>query len=72
MGIMTSEIWQFLGVLALAGVAIVLWLFIIFLPGRTLENWSGGRQTHGKHREDTGQARTGELSSDFEGQDSER
>lgn len=34
---MTSEIWQFVAFLAAVIVAFLLWLNIIYLPGRTLE-----------------------------------
>jgi hypothetical protein len=34
-----SEIWQFLVILLGFLVAAVLWLFVVYLPGRTLERW---------------------------------
>lgn len=66
---MSSEILQFLGFLALTGVAIVLWLFIVFLPGRTLENWSDGEGQGGSRNSST-EARAEPAS--FEDQDSGR
>jgi hypothetical protein len=40
---MTSEIWQFAAFLGVVAVAFVLWLNIIYLPGRTLEHrYDGG------------------------------
>lgn len=52
---MVSEILQFAGFLAVVGVAFVLWMFIVYLPGRTLENgWkdqrtkSGSTDGHGR------------------------
>ncbi|WP_152670809.1 hypothetical protein [Rubrobacter aplysinae] len=40
---MTSEIWQFAAFVGVAAVAFVLWLNIIYLPGRTLEHrYDGG------------------------------
>lgn len=35
---MSSEIWQFAAFLVVVVVAFVLWLNIIYLPGRTLEH----------------------------------
>jgi hypothetical protein len=43
-----SELWQFLLVLLGFAVAAVLWLFIVYLPGRTLERWEDQRPGHGK------------------------
>ena len=41
---MVSEILQFAGFLVIIGVAFVLWMFIVYLPGRTLENgWKDQR-----------------------------
>ncbi len=41
---MVSEILQFAGFLLIIGVAFVLWMFIVYLPGRTLENgWKDQR-----------------------------
>ena len=34
---MTSEVWQFVGVLGGFAVVALLWLYIVYLPGRTLE-----------------------------------
>ena len=45
---MGSEIWQFLLILLGFAVAAVLWLFIVYLPGRTLERWEDQRPGHGK------------------------
>jgi len=43
-----SEVWQFL--IALFGffVAALSWLFVVYLPGRTLERWEGQRQNRGR------------------------
>jgi hypothetical protein len=43
-----SEIWQFLLVLLGFVVVAVLWLLIVYLPGRTLERWEDQRPGHGK------------------------
>ena len=41
--ILGSEVWQFLIFLLGILVAAVLWLFVVYLPGRTLERWEGRR-----------------------------
>ncbi len=38
-----SEIWQFGAMVVLFLVALVLWLRIVYLPGRTLERWEDQR-----------------------------
>jgi hypothetical protein len=38
-----SEVWQFLVILLGFLGAAVLWLFVVYLPGRTLERWQGRR-----------------------------
>ena len=45
---MAAEVWQFL--LAILGffVVAVLWLFIVYLPGRTLERWEDRRSGRGE------------------------
>jgi hypothetical protein len=43
-----SEVWQFLMVLLGFLVAAVLWLFVVYLPGRTLERWTDQRPGRGK------------------------
>ena len=40
---MGSEIWQFFIVILGFFVVAVLWLFIVYLPGRTLERWEDQR-----------------------------
>jgi hypothetical protein len=35
------EVWQFLMVVLGFLVVAVLWLFVVYLPGRTLERWEG-------------------------------
>ena len=45
---MGSEVWQFLIVLLGFFVAAALWLFIVYLPGRTLERWEDQRPGRGK------------------------
>ena len=39
-----SEVWQFLIILLGFLVAAVLWLFVVYLPGRTLERWEGNKR----------------------------
>jgi hypothetical protein len=43
-----SEVWQFLIVLLGFFLAAALWLFIVYLPGRTLERWEDQRPGCGK------------------------
>ena len=38
-----SELWQFAGLLGLFAVAFVLWMWIVYLPGRSLERWEDRR-----------------------------
>jgi hypothetical protein len=45
--VLGSEIWQFLIILLGFLVAAVLWLFVVYLPGRTLERWEDQRPGHG-------------------------
>lgn len=40
---MGSEIWQFLIVILGFLIVAVSWLFIVYLPGRTLEHWEDQR-----------------------------
>jgi len=39
-----SELWQFGAMLVLFVVALILWLRIVYLPGRTLERWEDRRE----------------------------
>ncbi len=41
---MLSELWQFGAMLVLFLVAMILWLRIVYLPGRTLERWEDRRE----------------------------
>lgn len=45
---MGSEFWQFLIVVLGFLVVAVLWFFIVYLPGRTLERWEDQRP--GRHK----------------------
>ena len=38
-----SELWQFVAFLGLFAVAFVLWMWIVYLPGRSLERWEDRR-----------------------------
>lgn len=38
-----SELWQFVAVLGFFAVAFVLWMWIVYLPGRSLERWEDQR-----------------------------
>ena len=46
--VLGSEVWQFLIILLGFLVAAVLWLFVVYLPGRTLERWEDLRPGRGK------------------------
>jgi hypothetical protein len=39
-----SELWQFGAMLVLFVVVLILWLRIVYLPGRTLERWEARRE----------------------------
>jgi hypothetical protein len=41
---LTAEIWQFLIVVSGFFVVALLWLFVVYLPGRTLERWEDQRR----------------------------
>jgi hypothetical protein len=41
--ILASEIWQFLMVVLGFFVFALLWLFVVYLPGRTMERWEDQR-----------------------------
>jgi hypothetical protein len=43
-----SEVWQFLIILLGFLIAAVVWLFVVYLPGRTLERWEDQRPGRGK------------------------
>ena len=45
---MLSELWQFAAMLVLFMVAFVLWLRVVYLPGRTLERWEDRRGESGE------------------------
>ena len=40
---MTTELWQFAGALGAFFVVALLWLRVVYLPGRTLERWEDRR-----------------------------
>jgi hypothetical protein len=41
--VLASEIWQFLMLAVGFFVVALLWLFIVYLPGRTMERWEDKR-----------------------------
>jgi hypothetical protein len=41
--ILASEIWQFLMLAVGFFVVALLWLFVVYLPGRTMEHWEDKR-----------------------------
>ncbi len=48
---MTSELWQFAGVLGAFAVAALLWLRVVYLPGRTLERLEDHRSPRDGRRD---------------------
>ena len=48
---MTTELWQFAGALAAFVVVVLLWLRVVYLPGRTLERWEDRRPARGDRRD---------------------
>ncbi len=44
---LAAEFWQFLVVVVVFMVAALLWLFVVYLPGRTLERWEDQRPGRG-------------------------
>lgn len=55
---MTSELWQFAAFIAGLLVVAVLWLFIIYLPARTME-YSETRRLDGRDRGDEAPGNSG-------------
>jgi len=47
---LASEVWQFLIVLLGFFIVALLWLFIVYLPGRTLEHWENKRPGRGDEK----------------------
>jgi hypothetical protein len=41
---LTTELWQFAGAMGAFVVVVLLWLRVVYLPGRTLERWEGDRR----------------------------
>jgi hypothetical protein len=41
--VLASEIWQFLMLAVGFFVVALLWLFVVYLPGRTMEHWEDKR-----------------------------
>jgi hypothetical protein len=48
---LTTELWQFAGALGAFVVVALLWLRVIYLPGRTLERWEDRRTPRGDRRD---------------------
>jgi hypothetical protein len=45
---LASEVWQFLIVVLGFAVVALTWLFVVYLPGRTLERWEDQRPGRGE------------------------
>jgi hypothetical protein len=41
--LLTTELWQFAGAVGAFVVVVLLWLRVVYLPGRILERWEGER-----------------------------
>ena len=52
--VLGSEVWQFLIFILGFFVVAVLWLFIVYLPGRTLERWEDQRPGRNKSGQSAG------------------
>jgi hypothetical protein len=42
--LLTTKLWQFAGAVGAFVVVVLLWLRVVYLPGRTLERWEGERR----------------------------
>ena len=51
-GLLTTELWQFAGAVGAFIVVVLLWLRIVYLPGRTLERWEDRRPHRGGRRDE--------------------
>lgn len=47
---MTGELLQLAAVLGIFAVVAAVWLFVIFLPGRTMEDWQDKRAKQSKEK----------------------
>ena len=50
--LLTSELWQFAGAVGAFVVVALLWLRVVYLPGRTLERWEDRRPHRGGRRDE--------------------
>jgi hypothetical protein len=50
--LLTTELWQFAGAVGALVVVVLLWLRVIYLPGRTLERWEDTRSRCGDRRDE--------------------
>jgi hypothetical protein len=48
---LTTELWQFAGAMIAFVVVALVWLRVVFLPGRTLERWEDQRPARGGRRD---------------------
>jgi hypothetical protein len=49
--VLTTELWQFAGAAGAFVIVALLWLRVVFLPGRTLERWEDGRPANRDDRD---------------------
>jgi hypothetical protein len=47
---LTTELWQFAGAIGAFIIAGLVWLHVVYLPGRTLERWEDRRPRRGDRR----------------------
>ena len=57
-GLLTTELWQFAALMGVFFVAAVLWLYVIYLPARTME-YSEISQTESRDRDGGTPGRSG-------------
>jgi hypothetical protein len=49
--LLTAELWQFAGALGAFVVVALVWLRVVYLPGRTFERREDRRPPRGRHRD---------------------
>ena len=57
-GSLTAELWQFAALIGVFFVVAVLWVFVIYIPARTMEH-SEMHRTEGRDRDDGTPGRSG-------------
>jgi|GEM_PF-1421210 hypothetical protein len=57
-GLLTAELWQFAALIGVFLVVAVLWIFVIYLPARTME-YSEAHRTESRERDGESPGRSG-------------